>query len=267
MMLSLWAGPVQAQAETFYADQFSVSGAGWPSFVDNFNTGNPPPSGPLDAALGGSTYTVVGSFPAGSEALGKLAMSPASNGVPSFNGGLAVAAAVDKTLAGASPFSISGVFDVPVATNDWLMGVVAFEYALVGTTPVYTGNIIYSLIGSAGGQYFEAAATANSLLDTFTLLSVTPIAAPTSSQVELGLSSTTAGLINASFQTYSTGTPVGSASQFYTYLGVTPLYEPGFTVGFTSAVPEPAEGGLLLVGAGAIGLMLRWRPARRAVRG
>ena len=119
MVLSLWAGSAQAQAQTFYADQFSVSGAGWTGFVDNFNTGNPPPSGPLDATLGGSTYTVVGSFPAGSEALGKLAMNPASNGVPSFNGGLAVAAAVNKTLAGATPFSISGIFDVPAATNNW----------------------------------------------------------------------------------------------------------------------------------------------------
>ncbi|MDD5581495.1 MAG: hypothetical protein PHY16_19800 [Methylobacter sp.] len=242
-------------ASTFYIDQFSVSRQGFPTFSDTFNTGNPPPAGPLGEQ--NAYITTPGAFPAGSESSGKLTMDPIANGVPSFNGGLAVGATLNQSISALSPFSINGVFEYGANSRaiSSLMGVDAFEINYIGTNPTPTGNLIYALLGydALTGQQYVAAAEANYLQNVFTPLNITPVSPVGSDQVVLSLSSTGSGAIDAAYQYFDGTTPIGTASTFYTYGAATPFYDPGFTVGAT--VPVPPSYTLMLLGMSLFGFI------------
>lgn len=174
-----WAGA--ANAVVVHLDEFVVTRNGATYFADSFGDGNPPPSAPNFPNGQPASYTVLGSFAAGSEAGGRLTLDSANglltqnaNEAPRRTLRSALNSSVDSSdlnsgLKIDDTLSVTGLFDLDplggplfngysIRFTDRAAGVVNQVADLVVRFDPVSGEveIIYNLQDFAANQITEA---------------------------------------------------------------------------------------------------------------
>jgi hypothetical protein len=263
LLAALLAVPAAAHAFVVGLDTMSLS-RNATLIVDTYSDGVPPPSGPL----GPDTYALLGTFPAGSEANGRLfldtsrgiLLSNAADQQRVLNGLI-----VRQQLLRTDSITFTGRFDLAVPQAPLTNG---YGLQLTDALPGQAPSQLLQLglqYNSATGVTAVAFLDQNFVANTITTLAATPFAPPSGTdQVEFSLTRVqVAGSLTDDFRASFTYLDDGFtlASQSFAQVGTMFQGEDFVQARLfaAEAIPEPSTYAMLLAGLAGLAAIARRR--------